>query len=195
MDSSIQKVRSVGSLRVTRIFAWTSALISGACLALGILILILANLGFFAPAEVSLKEVQAELSKKNPPTGLTAEIYDLRGEFAHFDEERWLQARDLVNRWAEGWSNDSKEKSRFVGEIKNVAKNFPPEQRSTAIDTFYRLKQENRREAFLRQQTSWFLQLGTIPSILTSLIVFGIFSLLLTLIQIERNTRNFKDPQ
>ncbi len=170
-------------------FAWICVLISGAILTLGILMLVLSSAGFFAATEVSLKEVQSELSKKNPATPLAAEIDDLRGQFAHLDNERWSQARELISGWAEQWSFDPKEKTRFIAEIKNVAKSFPQEQRSAAVDSFYRLKQQRRAEAALRQQNSWFLQLGTLPAILVIVIVFGIFSLFLTLIKIEKNTR------
>jgi len=189
MNRFLENLWSGETLRVSRILAWICVLISGASLALGLLILALASLGFFVSTGVSLKDVQTELNKKNPATGLSAEIDDLRGQLAHLDDERWSQARELISGWVEQWSNDPKDKSRFIAEIKNVAKNFPAEQRSAAVDTFYRLKQEKRQEVALRQQTSWLLQLGTFNGMLVSLIVFGIFSLVLTVIKIEKNTR------
>ncbi len=177
-------------LQFTRTFAWTCVFFSGASLILGILLLLLSALGVFPSTAVSLKNVQAELDKKTPSTGFGAEIDELRGQFAHLDDERWSRAKELIAGWVEGWSSNPKERSRFVGEIKNVANNFPPERRSAAVDAFYRLKQEKRQETAMRQQTSWLLQLGTFSGILVSLIVFGIFSLLLTLLKIEKNTRN-----
>lgn len=195
MSKFIPQLGSGETLRFTGILAWICVLISGASLALGLLMMALTSLGFFVSTGVSLKDVQTELNKKNPATGLSAEIDDLRGQLAHLDDERWSQARELISSWVEGWSNNPKEKSLFIAEIKNVAKNVPPEQRSAAVDTFYRLKQEKRQEVALRQQTSWLLQLGTFNVIIVSLIVFGIFSLVLVLTKIEENTRSTRHQE
>ena len=174
------------------ILVFTSAFIlaSGASVLTGICLLGLASSGYFTPRQVSVQEVQTELDKNNQSLGYLAEIEGLKGQFPYLDDERWAKAKDLFSGWADGWSLDPKQKSLFIAEIRNVANNFPPEKRSAAVDTFYRLKQEKRREAALAQQSSWFYQLGTVSSILVSLVIFGIFSLLLTLLRIERNTRS-----
>lgn len=188
----LNNLRSRESLLVTRIVAWVCVATSAATLIVGVLMVTLAGLDLLGTTEVSLKEVQGELGKKNVATGLSAELDALKGQFAHLDDQRWTQARELIGGWVEQWSAEPKGKARFLAEIKAVAVNFPQEQRSTAVDTFYRLKQEKRAIAALRQQNSWFLQLGTSSSILVSLLVFGIFSLLLILIKIEKNTRGIE---
>jgi hypothetical protein len=190
IDNFIKKLGVPDALGLTRIFALVCALVSGASLALGMMMLILTSLGFFMSTEVSLKDVQAELSKKNPPTGIETEIDGLRSQFAHLDNDRWSGARELISNWVEEWSNDPREQRLFIAEMKDVAQGFAPEQKSAAVDVFYRLKQEKLREATRRQQTSWLHQLGTFSAIFASLILFGIFSLVLTLIKIERNTRS-----
>lgn len=192
MSWRLSRIGTTGDrLRITHIVTWICVFLSGASLAIGIITLALTILGFFAPKQISVQELQAELDKKSPPAGYVAEIETLRGQFAYLlDDERWSKAKDLFSGWVEGWSPDLKEKSLFIAEIRNVASNFPPERRSAAVDTFYRLKQEKRRDAALALQNSWYFQLGTMSSILVSLVIFGIFSLLLTLLRIEKNTRS-----
>lgn len=190
INNFIKKLGTTGSLELTRIFALVCALVSGASLALGMAMLILTSLGIFMSTEVSLKDVQTELSKKNPPTGIETEIDGLRSQFAHLDNDRWSGAKELISNWAEEWSNDPRGQRLFITEMKDVAQGFAPEQRSAAVDVFYRLKQEKLRDVTRRQQTSWLQQLGTFSGIFVSLILFGIFSLVLTLIKIERNTRS-----
>lgn len=190
MSDFMKKLGAPDALGLTRIFALVCAFVSGASLALGIVILVLTGMGFFASTEVSLKDVQAELSKKNPPTGIETEIDGFRSQFAHLDNDRWSRARELISNWVEEWSNNPREQRLFIAEMKDVAQGFAPEQKSTAVDVFYRLKQEKLRDVTRRQQTSWLQQLGTFSGIFVSLILFGIFSLVLTLIKIERNTRS-----
>ena len=174
---------------VISLFTWVLVLASGASFLAGVSLAVLTGGGYFPPRQVSVQEVQVELDKKNQPAGYLTEIEGLKGQFTYLDDERWSQAKELFSGWVESWSADAREKSLFIAEIRNVASNFPPEKRSAAVDTFYRLKQEKRREAAVAQQSSWFYQLGTVSSILVSLVTFGIFSLLLTLLKIEKNTR------
>lgn len=190
INNFIKKLGAPDALGLTRIFALVCALVSCASLALGIVILVLTGMGFFASTEVSLKDVQAELGKKNPPAGIETEIDGLRNQFAHLDNDRWSRARELMGNWAEEWSSDPREQRLFIAEMKDIAQSFAPEQKSTALDVFYRLKQEKLRDVTRRQQTSWLHRLGTFSGIFVSLILFGIFSLVLTLIKIEGNIRS-----
>lgn len=187
-----QRLTVCEPLSFAGVLAWTAILVSVATMTIGILLFVLTSAGFFEPGEVSLKELQEEMGKKTPVSVDSVKIDGLRSHFTHLDDERWIQAKELINGWVENWSGDPTEKSRFVDEIKITASKFPQEQRSAAVDTLYRLKQEKRREAGLRQQSSWLLQLGTPPSITISLIVFGIFSMILALIRIEKNTRGIE---
>ncbi len=193
MQTSMENIRQTGLLLPITIVARGCACISGITLLIGTCLLVLSSRGYFAPRQVAIQEIRTELDRKTPPSGSLAEIEGLRAQFRYLDDERWSKAKDLMSGWVEAWSPDPKEKSRFIAEIRNVANKFPPERRSAAVDTFYRLKQERRREAALLQQNSWYSQLGTVSAVLVSLIVFGIFSLLLTLLKIERNTRSIND--
>lgn len=176
-------------MRVPRALAWIFVLFSAVALVLGILIMTLTELGFFASTKVSKEEVQTRLNKPDPPADLIRQVDDLKSLFSFLDDDRWSQAKELIGGWVEEWSDNPKEKSLFLTELASVAKNFPPEQRSAALDAFYQLKQEKVREVSLRRQTSWLQQLGTFTGILVNVVIIGVFSLVLALFKIEKNTR------
>ena len=87
-------------------------------------------------------------------------IEALRDQFPNFDDERWGQARELISGWVDELGATSTEKGKFIAEIRVISAQFPPEQRTQAIDAFYRLKKD-KLLSNARSLQSWATQFGT----------------------------------
>ena len=93
----------------------------------------------FSRSDVNLMDVQDEVSKQ---TGVRKQIEALRDLFPNFNNEQWEQARGLISTWVNELGATPAEKSKFIAEIRVISAQFQPEQRTQAIDAFYRLKKE-----------------------------------------------------
>ena len=164
------------------------------CLSLATLVLgtalmvpLLVSLGIsFNQPEVSLRDVQVELSKETP--SVSKQIEALRSQFPTFDDERWGQAKELISTWVDELGTSSIEKSKFIAEIRKISENFQPDQRAQVIDVYYRLKKDKLLSSG-RSLQSWVVQFGTLSALFFSLLLIGLFTLVLILIEIARHIK------
>ena len=165
------------------------ACLSLATLGLGaaLMVPLLVGLGIsFNQPEVSSTDVQAELSKE--PLSASKQIEALHSQFPTFDDARWGQAKELITAWVDELGTNSIEKSKVIAEIKKISENFQPDQRTQAIDVYYRLKKDKLLSSG-RSLQSWVIQFGTLSALFFSLLLIGLFTLVLMLIEIARHIK------
>jgi len=148
-------------------------------------ILVGTGLSFNQP-EVSLTDVQADLSNEMP--SVSKQIEALRSQFPTFDDNRWNQAKGLISTWVDELGTNSIEKSKVIAEIRTISENFQPDQRTQAIDAYYRLKKDKLLNSG-RSLQAWVVQFGTLSALFFSLLLIGLFTLVLMLIEIARHIK------
>jgi ribosomal protein L16 Arg81 hydroxylase len=138
-------------------------------------------------ANVSLSEVQVELSRKD--VNLDEQIESLRGLFKDFNDEQWDQARALFASWVNDYGVLREDKLEFVSDLKRIGESFPPEQRAAAMDAYNRLKQEKlvKRDA---GPGRWLAQIKTVDTLFWTLLLIGIFSITALLAGFVRSSRS-----
>ncbi len=135
--------------------------------------------------EISTQKIDPELLAR-----LDKEIYELIILLPKADQEKIgvekLRGfiRDRIGRYT-----TMKEKMRVLREAKNILPKFGEPERGEALGTFFNIKAE-KENAIAMGRTEALIKLGTIGGTFFALIMtIAVFSLILVLLAIERNTR------
>ena len=104
------------------------------------------------------------------------------------DEIQDSDIRSIVKAKTDRYGTAS-EKVDFARELLQVLRAVPQEKRVVALGAFDRIKQTKEREASTKKSQGLVAQIGSLTGILGSLAVVASFSIILVLLNIEKNTR------
>ena len=209
MERLVERLERVVFFRITRFVVWIMLVASGVALLVSLAGLGMATVASFGSTRVTPDEVRRALAGVAPaPTPTPAQRTarrETRGERrVRVELERTLalfprEAREgggvheVLELWLAEYERPS-ERITFLGELRAVLEGVPSERRVEASNVFRDLKEERLEEASAQRNLGFFFQLANVRGAVASLGLLALFTLVLVVLTIERNTRQWMGP-